>query len=50
MYKKKEVVSENEGEKFKARLVANMRLTMMRFFPHGQTYLYQDSVEFGSVF
>ena len=34
VYKKKEVVLENEGEKFKQRVThRNIGLTMIRFFP-----------------
>ena len=56
MYKKKEAVSNKEGEKFKARLVEKGYSQKHGveyneiFFPCGQTYLYHNSVEFGSLF
>ena len=56
VYKKKEVVLEKEGEKFKGCLVAKGYSKKNGvdydeiFFPRGQTYLYQDSVEFSSLF
>ena len=56
VYKKKEAVLEKKGEKFKAHLLAKGCSQKHGvdydkiFFPRGQTYLYHDSVEFGSVF
>ena len=56
VYKKKKAVSKKEGEKFKVGLVVTGYLQKHGvdydkiFFPRDKTYLYQDSVEFGSIF